>query len=351
MISIKIKVLLEALKKNDYFLLKLIAGLVFGIMFFLIIIVAGIVTALNPFNSNRNLDGQGGPDTYLEATKIMSEETGIDVRLNLDYIKSIECHVVVTDCDLTSVSTDEIIYRIKKYYVSKETETVKEEVPIDGGNKLPGEEVGETKTVSKSIEKYRSLKVEEIYEKMAVDYPEILDPRTQQSILGSIDLQKNIGRVVVAGLTFPIAEEEFIYYEPFGTYIENDTPHYGVDLSASAFTEVVAFKEGTIIKVHDGEPNQTPGVYNDAAVDNYIWIEHDIDGRKIVSVYAHLQPGITVKKDDVVQAGEPIGSVGNSGRSTGYHLHFELRDSCLTSSCAVDPLIYLNLGELRAPKK
>jgi murein DD-endopeptidase MepM/ murein hydrolase activator NlpD len=49
-----------------------------------------------------------------------------------------------------------------------------------------------------------------------------------------------------------------------------------------------------------------------------------------------------VKEGDVVQTGTPIGRVGSTGRSTGPHLHFEVR----RSDTAVDPARYLNAGKI-----
>lgn len=90
--------------------------------------------------------------------------------------------------------------------------------------------------------------------------------------------------------------------------------HNGIDVGAPSGTPVYAAAGGTVIVAKDN------GGYN-GGYGNYIVISHD-NGTQ--TLYAHLSSvgvtvGQTVGKDD------PIGGVGNTGRSTGNHLHFEVR--------------------------
>lgn len=87
--------------------------------------------------------------------------------------------------------------------------------------------------------------------------------------------------------------------------------HEGVDLAARIGTPIHAAADGVVRAVG---PN---GGYG-----NYIRIEHD---ERLVTAYAHLSrfaPGLRPGKR--VVRGELIGRVGNTGRSTGPHLHFEV---------------------------
>jgi len=57
-----------------------------------------------------------------------------------------------------------------------------------------------------------------------------------------------------------------------------------------------------------------------AAYGNYLRLSHS-GGQE--TLYAHLQY-LFVRAGEVVQVGQPLGTAGETGRSTGAHLHFEL---------------------------
>lgn len=69
---------------------------------------------------------------------------------------------------------------------------------------------------------------------------------------------------------------------------------------------------------------------------NMIEIEH---GNDLISRYAHASH-VFVKKGDLIKRGQKIAEVGNSGRSTGPHLHFEV----LVQGVPQDPQKFLNAG-------
>ncbi len=103
---------------------------------------------------------------------------------------------------------------------------------------------------------------------------------------------------------------------PFGQ--RNGRLHKGVDITAPPGTSIKATYSGTI---------SYSGFLSDYG--NVIIIEH---GLEIVSVYAHNEINL-VKKSDKVKKGDIIAKVGSTGRSSGPHLHFELR----ISNKPVDP--------------
>ena len=87
------------------------------------------------------------------------------------------------------------------------------------------------------------------------------------------------------------------------------TFHNGIDIAAATGTGVYAYASGTVISVSQ---NNTLG--------KYIAIDH---GNGLVTRYLHLSK-FNVEKGDKVSTGDRIGSVGNTGYSTGPHLHFEV---------------------------
>jgi len=91
--------------------------------------------------------------------------------------------------------------------------------------------------------------------------------------------------------------------------------------------EVLAVADATVVFTQDGEPEQTPGEAIPATKFS------QIGGNKVIlqivlkvfAAYEHLQPGsLTVKVGDKVKAGAVLAKLGNTGPSTGPHLHFGL---------------------------
>ena len=88
------------------------------------------------------------------------------------------------------------------------------------------------------------------------------------------------------------------------------TLHTGIDIAASSGTTVVASRNGKVVSAGYS------GSYG-----NLIVISH---GNGIETAYAHLS-SINVRVGETVSQGQMIGKVGTTGRSTGPHLHFEVR--------------------------
>jgi len=88
--------------------------------------------------------------------------------------------------------------------------------------------------------------------------------------------------------------------------------HEGMDFSAPVGTEIYATGNGTVVVA--GRDAQ--GGYG-----NQVWIDHGFSYR---TVYAHLSR-VFVKPGQKILRGQIIGYVGNTGKSTSPHLHYEVR--------------------------
>ena len=87
--------------------------------------------------------------------------------------------------------------------------------------------------------------------------------------------------------------------------------HYGVDFTAPIGTEVHATGNGKIRLVRTSR----------SGYGKHIIIDH---GYGYQTIYAHLVR-FNVKKGQKIKRGDVIGYVGNTGRSTGPHLHYEVK--------------------------
>ena len=88
-----------------------------------------------------------------------------------------------------------------------------------------------------------------------------------------------------------------------------------MDLTPGIGTPIQAMADGVVTVA------TSDGTYGE-----YVVIEHLIDGQRVESLYAHMLSGSTaVQVGQQVKVGELVGLVGNTGLSTGAHLHFEVR--------------------------
>lgn len=102
----------------------------------------------------------------------------------------------------------------------------------------------------------------------------------------------------------------------------NPAMHTGLDIAARYASKVVATAAGYVLFSGDG-----------GALGNLVSIDH---GSGLVTQYAHLAKSL-VKVGDRVKRGDTIALIGSSGRSTGAHLHYEVRQNGI----AVNPRPYI----------
>jgi murein DD-endopeptidase MepM/ murein hydrolase activator NlpD len=99
--------------------------------------------------------------------------------------------------------------------------------------------------------------------------------------------------------------------------------HPGIDLAGSYGTPIYATADGTVLRAG----------WNNGGYGNLVEIDH---GRGISTRYGHMS-AILVREGDHVTRGQQIGRMGSTGRSTGNHLHYEVR----IDSRAVNPIPFM----------
>lgn len=107
--------------------------------------------------------------------------------------------------------------------------------------------------------------------------------------------------------------------------------HAGIDFGNPApNVPVYAAADGTVIRA----------AYS-SSYGNVVYISHSINGKIYTTVYAH-QERLLVSSGQTVKQGQQIGIMGNTGNSTGKHLHFEIHDGPFEGAGnAVNPLDYI----------
>ncbi|MEU0109562.1 M23 family metallopeptidase [Streptomyces sp. NPDC006251] len=106
--------------------------------------------------------------------------------------------------------------------------------------------------------------------------------------------------------------------------------HSGQDFAVPSGTQVVAAHGGTVVKAGGNGAGDGP------AYGNAVVIKH---GNGTYSQYAHLSK-VKVRIGQIVKTGQEIARSGNTGNSSGPHLHFEIRTTPNYGS-AVDPVKFL----------
>ncbi len=113
----------------------------------------------------------------------------------------------------------------------------------------------------------------------------------------------------------------------------NRPTHNGVDIGADRGTPIYSVAAGTVTFVinncQEGFPSCGGGF------GNVIYIDHPALG--LLTIYAHLQ-SVEVSRGTQVTRGQRIGTMGSTGRSTGPHLHFEVR----RDNMPLDPEDFIN---------
>ena len=177
----------------------------------------------------------------------------------------------------------------------------------------------------------------------AIEYSYMMARQLGWASFGDINYVPNVFRFWIGGQIIvpdgsldgdfitPFPNQSVVVTSEFGWRTLNGDTHFhaGIDLVASHQAPVSAIASGTVITAR----------YNAGGYGNYITIRHD---NGFYSRYAHLDRTFLGVGQRVAQ-GQVIGTQGNTGFSTGSHLHLEIRRSNgYGASGAINPREFIN---------
>ncbi len=153
------------------------------------------------------------------------------------------------------------------------------------------------------------------------------DAARANAILGALD-EMNVYRLAAGRLPFadPIPSGAYRLTSSFGPRRDplgaGSRMHSGTDFAGARGTPIHATADGTVLRA-----GRVGGF------GNFVEIAHEFG---IVTRYAHMD-SVAVRPGQKVSRGDRVGAMGNTGRSTGTHLHYEVR----ADDSPVDPMTYI----------
>jgi murein DD-endopeptidase MepM/ murein hydrolase activator NlpD len=124
-------------------------------------------------------------------------------------------------------------------------------------------------------------------------------------------------------LHLPFAKESYVRQGWNGQFSHSGMQAHAWDFDLEPGTPVIAAADGLVVEVTDEFDDGGPDRDTFFGKDNNVIIDH---GHARFSVYRHFQRGIQVHEGQRVTRGTVLGLSGNTGWTTGPHLHFEVID-------------------------
>ncbi len=205
-------------------------------------------------------------------------------------------------------------------------------------NKKEYEDLGSYQKDSQALLEAKLKESDELLKKLQNE-TDLLASAHQSAQKTDKELQKELDKlyedynnqqVAKSSYLWPVESKYLRISSPWGwrvLYGEKEF-HLGIDIPAEYNTNIYASNSGTVTKAQ----------YN-SSYGYYVVIDH---GGKISTLYAHATK-LLVKAGQKVERGQVIATIGSTGNSYGYHLHFEFRDGSKpyssTSYYTVEPLV------------
>jgi murein DD-endopeptidase MepM/ murein hydrolase activator NlpD len=142
--------------------------------------------------------------------------------------------------------------------------------------------------------------------------------------------------IAADNVNWPLAE-----YRYGGVFFAPNIVHTGVDIDADEGTQILAAAPGTVVSADWGLYTEAPGNITDP-YGQAVVLRHDFGykDQTLFTVYAHMSKIIAVVGQHV-ETGDVLGLVGDTGATTGPHLHFEVRLGANTFYSTSNPELWM----------
>lgn len=283
------------------------------------------------FVPRASLKTQAGAQEALENGRIFTHmvkegETLLDVATRYDVsLEELMASNGIVDADSFDketlyIKTGEPVLSVKTVYSSSGCEPI----PFDTVEQTDASQyIGKSYVAQKGVEGEREIKAY---------VTEINGVETKREILSENIICAAVNEIVVKGtkaLPKAYGTGDFIVPAGGGSLSSRfgarwGRKHEGIDIAAPVGTDIYAADNGKVMYAE----------YHNGGYGYMVQIDH---GNGFKTYYAHCSE-LLVESGSVVAKGDLIARVGNTGRSTGAHLHFEV----LKDEAPVDPLLYID---------
>ncbi len=232
----------------------------------------------------------------VENTETQKIVTGLNERADIEELTEVEIEEVSTSSEIT---TKEALEDQEQQEAEEEpVEEVKTDEPIEEAK-------------SEEAAKEETEEVKKTEEQVTVGEEEIEEDKEKEE-----DIEPAVSKMGI----FPVLCSSAYYSSYYGMrkdpFTGEDAFHYGVDVGGAPSGTPVRATHGGEVVFADWRGNYG----------NKVKVLSVIEGQNFYIIYAHLN-SINVGVGDKVSAGQIIGGIGSTGRATGPHLHYEVRDS------------------------
>ncbi|MGG2201880.1 M23 family metallopeptidase [Paenibacillus validus] len=309
--------------------IKVILGAVFVALIFLILLFAGPIMVFKHIPLGKTTSEF---NFYTKAAQKIEQDTGVLI----GWQKIMAIDAVLLDQEFAG-SSESRAYGYKKYFIREEQKKIEKTCSRTVTKKdKDGNEYEDSEDYDCSywITVYYERNYDDVLNMLVADGKlpaDKIEDVKRYNIYDASPLAVDVGDALPPGWMPTIrdfawpTENVFTVTSLFGPRTDPiefvTTVHNGLDIGAATGTPVLAVKDGKVIYAkYMGNAGNT------------VIIQHDNDTE---TRYYHLSK-ITVKAGDKVKQKDKVGEVGSTGRSTGPHLHMEVR----IAANPVDPLQY-----------